>query len=317
MGYLKDFVDPSNSSGNWLFNFRRPLFDWEKVELHRLIGSLSAVSGLNQEVQDWVVCLAAQPGQSLVSAFYKHSSHFLGCEDSTIVEVFNVIFGIIKYFSLIIRRLPNTKRLNLEAVGVELDEMGAVKVDEFSRTNIPSIWAVGDVINRLNLTPVALMEGTCFSKTVFGGQPTKPDYNNVPCAVFYIPPLCVVRLSEKEAIEQAKGDVSIFTSTFNPMKNTVSGHQEKTVMKLVVDSEIDKVIRASMCGPDAPEIMQVLYLCRQSGHWGIINVIGAMTLTHREIARTFREKGIPCDVIWMDIDYMNMFRCFTFDQACP
>ncbi|KAL7203583.1 hypothetical protein ACSBR2_016786 [Camellia fascicularis] len=122
-----------------------------------------------------------------------------------------------------IGRLPNTKRLNLEAVGVELDEMGAVKVDEFSRTNVPSIWAIGDVINRLNLTPVALMEGTCFSKTVFGGQPTKPDYSNVPCAVFCVPPLCVVGLSEEEAIEQAKGDILIFMSTFNPMKNAVSG----------------------------------------------------------------------------------------------
>ncbi|CAL5337934.1 unnamed protein product [Camellia sinensis] len=161
-------------------------------------------------------------------------------------------------------RLPNTKRLNLEAVGVELDEMGAVKVDEFSRTNVPSIWAVGDVTNRLNLTPVALMEGTCFSKTVFGGQPTKPDYSNVPCAVFCIPPLCVVGLSEEEAIEQAKGDISIFTSTFNPMKNTVSGRQEKKVMKLVVDSETDKVIGASMCGPDAPEIMQGIWPCYRS-----------------------------------------------------
>ncbi|CAL5438447.1 unnamed protein product [Camellia sinensis] len=247
--------------------------------------------------------------------------YFLHCPG--LAETFlDVLFSSVPIWltvmiGLVIGRLPNNKRLNLEAVGAELDEMGAVKVDEFSRTNIPNIWAVGDVTNRLNLTPVALMEGTCFSKTVFGGQPTKLDYNNVPCAVFCIPPLCVVGLSEEEAIEQAKGDVSIFTSTFNHMKNTVSGNllrQEKTVMKLVVDSEIDKVIGASMCGPDAPEIMQVLYLCRQSGHWGVINVVGAMTLTHREIARTFREKGIPCDVIWMDIDYMNGFRCFTFDQ---
>ncbi|KAJ6428311.1 hypothetical protein OIU84_023686, partial [Salix udensis] len=81
-------------------------------------------------------------------------------------------------------RAPNTKRLNLEAVGVELDNAGAVKVDEYSRTNIPTIWAVGDVTNRMNLTPVALMEGTCFAKTVFAGQPTKPDYNHIPCAVF-------------------------------------------------------------------------------------------------------------------------------------
>ncbi|KAK6929583.1 Pyridine nucleotide-disulfide oxidoreductase, dimerization domain [Dillenia turbinata] len=153
-------------------------------------------------------------------------------------------------------RAPNTKRLNLEAVGVKLDNTGAVIVDEYSHTNIPTIWAIGDVTNRMNLTPVALMEGTCFAKTVFGGEPTKPDYLNVPCAVFCNPPLSVVGLSEEQAIEQAKGDISVFTSSFNPMKNTISGRQEKTVMKLVVDGETDKVLGASMCGPDAPEIMQ-------------------------------------------------------------
>ncbi|KAG6498417.1 hypothetical protein ZIOFF_046330 [Zingiber officinale] len=82
-------------------------------------------------------------------------------------------------------RVPNTKRLNLQFVGVELDETGAIKVDEYSRTSVPSIWAVGDVTNRMNLTPVAFMEGIYFSKTVFGGQPTKPDYVNIPCAVFW------------------------------------------------------------------------------------------------------------------------------------
>ncbi|KAK8663309.1 hypothetical protein V6N13_083132 [Hibiscus sabdariffa] len=162
-------------------------------------------------------------------------------------------------------RLPNSKRLNLEAVGVELDKTGAVKVDEYSRTNIPSIWAVGDVTNRMNLTPVALMEGTCFSKTVFGGEPSKPDYSNIPCAVFSIPPLSVVGLSEEQAIEQANGDVLIFTSTFNPMKNTISGRQERTIMKLVVDAETDKVVGASMCGPDAPEIMQGIAVALQCG----------------------------------------------------
>ncbi|XP_054805181.1 glutathione reductase, cytosolic [Prosopis cineraria] len=153
-------------------------------------------------------------------------------------------------------RTPNTKRLNLEAVGVELDNTRAIKVDEYSRTNVPSIWAVGDVTNRMNLTPVALMEGTCFANTVFNGQPSKPDYSNVPCAVFSIPPLSVVGLSEEQALEQANGDILIFTSTFNPMKNTISGRQEKTVMKLVVDAETDLVLGASMCGPDAPEIIQ-------------------------------------------------------------
>ncbi|KAL0921971.1 hypothetical protein M5K25_005927 [Dendrobium thyrsiflorum] len=162
-------------------------------------------------------------------------------------------------------RVPNTKRLNLQAVGVELDKAGAIKVDEYSRTTIPSIWAVGDVTNRLNLTPVALMEGTCFSKTVFGGQPTKPDHSNVPSAVFCIPPLSVVGLSEQQAVDQGKSDILVFTSTFNPMKNTISGRQEKTVMKLIVDSETDKVLGASMCGPDAPEIMQGLSVAVKAG----------------------------------------------------
>ncbi|XP_009374616.1 glutathione reductase, cytosolic [Pyrus x bretschneideri] len=162
-------------------------------------------------------------------------------------------------------RSPNTKRLNLEAVGVELDKTGAIKVDEYSRTNVPNIWAVGDVTNRVNLTPVALMEGTCFAKTVFGGEPSKPDYRDIPCAVFCIPPLSVVGLSEEQAIEQAKGDILVFTSTFNPMKNTVSGRQEKTVMKLIVDAETDKVIGASMCGPDAAEIMQGIAIALKCG----------------------------------------------------
>jgi len=162
-------------------------------------------------------------------------------------------------------RVPNTKRLNLEAVGVELDKTGAIKVDEYSRTNIPSIWAIGDVTNRMNLTPVALMEGTYFAKTAFGGEPCKPDYSNIPSAVFCIPPLSVVGLTEERALEQAKGDVLVFTSTFNPMKNTVSGRQEKTIMKLVVDAETDKVLGASMCGPDAPEIMQGIAIALKCG----------------------------------------------------
>ncbi|XP_040249739.2 glutathione reductase, cytosolic-like [Aegilops tauschii subsp. strangulata] len=97
-------------------------------------------------------------------------------------------------------RAPNSNRLNLKAVGVEVDQIGAIKVDEYSRTSVPSIWAVGDVTNRVNLTPVALMEATCFAKTVFGGQTVKPDYKDVPCAVFCIPPLSVVGLSKQEAL---------------------------------------------------------------------------------------------------------------------
>ncbi|CAL4885940.1 unnamed protein product [Urochloa decumbens] len=162
-------------------------------------------------------------------------------------------------------RTPNSQRLNLQAAGVEVDQIGAIKVDEYSRTSAPSVWAVGDVTNRINLTPVALMEATCFTKSVFGGQPVKPDYRDVPCAVFSIPPLSVVGLSEQQALEEAKGDILVFTSSFNPMKNSISKRQEKTIMKLVVDAETDKVLGASMCGPDAPEIIQGIAVALKCG----------------------------------------------------
>ncbi|XP_047307960.1 glutathione reductase, chloroplastic-like [Impatiens glandulifera] len=191
-------------------------------------------------------------------------------------------------------RKPNTGRLNLDSVGVKLDNIGAIKVDEYSRTNIPSIWAIGDVTNRMNLTPVALMEGTFFANTVFGGNPTKPDYTNIACAVFCIPPLSVVGLSEEQAIEQAKGDVKVFTSTFNPMKNTISGRQEKTIMKLIVDAETDKVLGASMCGPDAAEIMQGIAIAFKCGATkaqfdstvGIHPSAAEEFVTMREVSRT-------------------------------
>nr|XP_007151881.1 hypothetical protein PHAVU_004G083600g [Phaseolus vulgaris]ESW23875.1 hypothetical protein PHAVU_004G083600g [Phaseolus vulgaris] len=198
-------------------------------------------------------------------------------------------------------RAPNSKRLNLEAVGVELDKAGAIKVDEYSRTSIPTIWAVGDVTNRMNLTPVALMEASCFAKTVFNGQTSKPDYSNIACAVFSIPPLSVVGLSEEEAIEQTKGDLLIFTSSFNPMKNTISGRQEKTVMKLIVEAETDKVLGASMCGPDAPEIIQGIAIALKCGATkaqfdstvGIHPSASEEFVTMRTVTRTVTGNGKP------------------------
>lgn len=162
-------------------------------------------------------------------------------------------------------RKPSTKNIGLEDVGVELDKTGAIKVNEYSETNVPSIWAIGDVTNRINLTPVALMEGTCFAKTEFGGKPMKPDYENVASAVFCQPPLSVVGLTEDEAVKQAKNDILVFTSSFNPMKNTISGRVEKTFMKLIVDAVTDKVLGAGMVGPDAAEIIQGVAIALKCG----------------------------------------------------
>lgn len=163
-------------------------------------------------------------------------------------------------------RVPNTDRpdLGLKEVGVELDGKGAVKVDEYSQTTVPSIWAVGDVTNRVNLTPVALMEGMAFKDTVVLGKPTKPDYENIPSAVFCQPPVATVGMTEAQAID-AGLTCDIYTSTFTPMKISLAGRVEKAFMKLIVDVATDKVVGCHMVGPDSAEIMQGLGIALKCG----------------------------------------------------
>lgn len=152
-------------------------------------------------------------------------------------------------------RVPNTKGLGLAEVGVELDpRSGAVKVDAFSRTSVPSIWAVGDVTDRINLTPVAIREGACFAETEFNGNPMSPDHEAVASAVFSQPPVGTVGLSEEAA--RARGPVDVYVTRFRPMKYTLSGREEKTMMKLIVDRTSQVVMGAHMVGPDSPEIIQ-------------------------------------------------------------
>uniref|UniRef100_A0A1J3EVF0 Glutathione reductase n=1 Tax=Noccaea caerulescens TaxID=107243 RepID=A0A1J3EVF0_NOCCA len=152
-------------------------------------------------------------------------------------------------------RKPNTKNLGLEDVGVKLAKNGAIEVDEYSQTSVPSIWAVGDVTDRINLTPVALMEGVALAKTLFHNEPTKPDYRAVPCAVFSQPPIGTVGLTEEQAIEQF-GDIDVYTSNFKPLKATLSGLPDRVFMKLIVCANSNKVLGVHMCGEDSPEIIQ-------------------------------------------------------------
>ena len=163
-------------------------------------------------------------------------------------------------------RVPNTDRpdLGLKEVGVELDAKGAVKVDEYSQTTVDSIWAVGDVTNRVNLTPVALMEGMAFKDTVVLGKPTKPDYENIPSAVFCQPPVATVGMTEAQAID-AGLTCDVYTSTFTPMKISLAGRVEKAFMKLIVDVATDKVVGCHMVGPDSAEIMQGLGIALKCG----------------------------------------------------
>jgi glutathione reductase (NADPH) len=154
-----------------------------------------------------------------------------------------------------IGRNPHSKGLGLEIAGVELDEKGAIKVGEDNRTNVPSIYAVGDVTNRVQLTPVAIREGQAFADTVFGNKPHIVDYNCIPSAVFSNPPMAGVGLTERQAREQY-GTVKIFTSDFRPMRNVLAGKAERSLYKLIVHAETDVVLGIHMISPDAPEILQ-------------------------------------------------------------
>jgi glutathione reductase (NADPH) len=154
-------------------------------------------------------------------------------------------------------RRPNTAGLGLEAVGVALDSAGAVKVDAWSATNVPTIHAVGDVTNRINLTPVAIREGHAFADTLFGGRKIAADHESVPSAVFTTPEIGAVGLTESEARERY-AIVDIYRARFRPMKAILSGRREHTIMKLVVDGATDRVLGAHILGHDAGEMIQLL-----------------------------------------------------------
>jgi glutathione reductase (NADPH) len=152
-------------------------------------------------------------------------------------------------------RRPNVVGLGLERAGVLLGAGGAVKVNEYSRSSVDSIHAIGDVTDRLNLTPVATAEGMALAKTLFRDEPTPVDHVNVPTAVFSDPNLATVGLSEKAA-RQRYGDVDVYKTSFRALKLTLGGHEERTFMKLVVDAASQRVVGAHMLGPDAGEIIQ-------------------------------------------------------------
>jgi len=153
-------------------------------------------------------------------------------------------------------RLPNTRGLGLQRAGVALGWNGHVVVDDFSKSSVDNIYAVGDVTDRMNLTPVAIREGTAFVQTVFEGQPTAVDYTFVPTAVFSEPEIGTVGLTEEHAREMYRA-IDIYKSSFRPMRATISGRDEKMLMKLVVDAETGKVLGCHLLGSDAAEIAQM------------------------------------------------------------
>jgi len=167
-----------------------------------------------------------------------------GCDD---IEADQVLFAT--------GRTPNTSGLGLDAAGVEKGDKGQIKVDADNKTSVPSIFAVGDVTDRIQLTPVAIREGQAFADTFFGNMPHQVDYACVPSAVFSHPPLAGVGLTEGQAREKL-GQVKTYTSDFRAMKNVLAGRNERSLYKLVVDGSTDRIVGIHMIGPDAPEILQ-------------------------------------------------------------
>jgi glutathione reductase (NADPH) len=161
-------------------------------------------------------------------------------------------------------RVPNTENLGLDAAGVELNEKGAIRVDEDNRSSVPSIYAVGDVTDRIQLTPVAIREGQAFADTLFGNRPTRVDYHCVPAAVFSHPQMAGVGLTESQA-KQKYGSVKVYVSDFRPMKNVLAGRNERALYKMICDGETNKILGIHMIGPEAAEILQAAAVAVKAG----------------------------------------------------
>ena len=161
-------------------------------------------------------------------------------------------------------RVPNTENLGLDAAGVELNEKGAVRVDEDNRTNVPSIYAVGDVTDRIQLTPIAIREGQAFADTLFGNKPTRVDYNCVPSAVFSHPQMAGVGLTEGQA-KMKYGSVKVYVSDFRPMKNVLAGRNERALYKMICDATNGRILGIHMIGPEAAEILQAAAVAVKAG----------------------------------------------------
>ena len=210
--------------------------------------------GYDQQIVDRLIQISVRKGidfkfNSKIDRIEKLKSGRLklsmtGCDD---IEADQLLIAV--------GRVPNTDGLGCKEAGVELGERGAIKVDADNRTSVESVFAVGDVTDRVQLTPVAIREAQAFADTFFGGSPTRVDYDAIPSAVFSHPPLAGVGMTESEARNRI-GPVRTYTSDFRAMKNVLAGRDERSLYKLVVDSGNERIVGIHMIGPDAPEILQ-------------------------------------------------------------
>ncbi|MCH8262053.1 MAG: glutathione-disulfide reductase [Proteobacteria bacterium] len=180
---------------------------------------------------------------------------------ATLTDKSTLLAGQIMYAT---GRKPNTEELGIESLGITLDKNAAIVVNHQYQTNIPSIYALGDVTNRVNLTPVALAEGMFLAKFLFNNEDSLVEYENIPTCVFSQPNIGTVGLTEETAKKKYK-QINVYKSSFTPMKHTLSGDDEKIFMKLIVDKETDRVVGVHMVGPEAGEIIQGISIAMKAG----------------------------------------------------
>ena len=206
-------------------------------------------------------------------------------EDGALIETDCVMYAT--------GRKPNITGLGLETAGVAVNAQGAIAVDEYSHTNVDNIWALGDVTDRVNLTPVAIHEAMCFVSTVFGGKPLPVDHELIPTAVFSQPSIGTCGLTEEVARQRHK-NIDIYKADFRPMKHTLSGRDERMLMKLIVDGDTDKVLGCHILGADAGEIIQALGVAIKMGATKAdFDATMAVHPTAAEEFVTMREKWTP------------------------
>jgi glutathione reductase (NADPH) len=238
------------------------IFNGLGVDTTLLYRGPKILRGFDEDVRDHLTAEMKKKGVDIVcdavfSKIEKKDATLHGTlSNGDVVEVDQIMFAI--------GRNAYTGGLGLENAGVELRSNGSIKVDEYSRTNIDNIYAVGDVTDRVALTPVAIREGHAFADTVFGGKDIKVDHELIATAVFSQPEIGTVGLTEQQARDKYK-EIDIYKSVFRPMRHTLSGRDEKMLMKLIVAASTDRVVGCHIMGPDAGEMAQLLGISLKMG----------------------------------------------------
>jgi len=249
--------------GGYIANEFAGIFHELGVEVTQVIRSDKLLRGWEPALSDRLLAIATQKGvqfrfNTMPQRIDKRADGtiVLHCAGGKTIETDLLLWAV--------GRLPNSEGLGLEALGLHMKPNGAIPVDEASHTVLPWLHSVGDVTDRLQLTPIAIREGHALADTLFGGNPWVVDHALVPSAVFSHPPLASVGMTERQA-RDTLGTVKIFTTDFRPMKAVLAGRHERSLYKLVVDASTDVVVGAHMIGPDAPEILQALAIAVKAG----------------------------------------------------